>query len=229
MTDLALPNRPFFTKMTRPRRFFWWLASDLRAALALVVLLGLVIVAIGAPWIAPYPPTAQDVNNMLAAPSSSHLLGTDDLGRDIFSRLIYGAPATVYASLLAVGVAVAIGLPVGLIAGFFGGWTDDIIRRVIDTFLSFPPIVLAIAVTGDLGIGQGGLSQRKHASRVASITQVGARDVPQGVLPQQRTAIGPEITDLGLLRGTRSAGQGTLGSLQGINGWRCPDCLATAR
>jgi peptide/nickel transport system permease protein len=153
MTDLALPNRPAFAKMTRPRRFFWWLASDLRAALALVVLLGLVIVAIGAPWIAPYEPTAQDVNNMLAAPSSSHLLGTDDLGRDIFSRLIYGAPATVYASLLAVSVAVAIGLPVGLIAGFFGGWTDDIISRVIDTFLSFPAIVLAIAVTGALGIG----------------------------------------------------------------------------
>jgi peptide/nickel transport system permease protein len=153
MTELALPNRPFFTKMMRPRRFFWWLASDLRAALALVVLLGLVIVAIGAPWIAPYPPTAQDVNNMLAAPSSSHLLGTDDLGRDIFSRLIYGAPATVYASLLAVSVAVAIGLPVGLIAGFLGGWTDDIISRVIDTFLSFPAIVLAIAVTGALGIG----------------------------------------------------------------------------
>ena len=153
MTELALPNRPFFTNMTRPRRFFWWLASDLRAALALIVLLGLVIVAIGAPWIAPYPPTAQDVNNMLAAPSSSHLLGTDDLGRDIFSRLIYGAPATVYASLLAVSVAVGIGLPVGLIAGFFGGWTDDIISRVIDTFLSFPAIVLAIAVTGALGIG----------------------------------------------------------------------------
>ena len=153
MTELALPNRPAFAKMTRPWRFFWWLASDLRAALALVVLLGLVIVAIGAPWIAPYPPTAQDVNNMLAAPGSSHLLGTDDLGRDIFSRLIYGAPATVYASLLAVSVAVAIGLPVGLIAGFFGGWTDDIISRVIDTFLSFPAIVLAIAVTGALGIG----------------------------------------------------------------------------
>ena len=153
MTELALPNRPLFAKMTGPRRFFWWLASDLRAALALVVLLGLVIVAIGAPWIAPYPPTAQDVNNMLAAPGSSHLLGTDDLGRDIFSRLIYGAPATVYASLLAVSVAVAIGLPVGLIAGFFGGWTDDIISRVIDTFLSFPAIVLAIAVTGALGIG----------------------------------------------------------------------------
>ena len=83
----------------------------------------------------------------------THLLGTDDLGRDIFSRLIYGAPATVYASLLAVSVAIAIGLPVGLIAGFFGGWIDDLISRVIDTFLSFPAIVLAIAVTGALGIG----------------------------------------------------------------------------
>ena len=87
------------------------------------------------------------------APGPQHLLGTDDLGRDIFSRLIYGAPATVYASLLAVSVAVAIGLPVGLAAGFFGGWTDDIISRIIDTFLSFPAIVLAIAVTGALGIG----------------------------------------------------------------------------
>ena len=153
MSDLALPNQQRLLKMTRPRRFFRWLVTDLRAALAILVLLGLVVVAIGAPWIAPYPPTAQDVNNMLAAPSPSHLLGTDDLGRDIFSRLIYGAPATVYASLLAVSVAVAIGLPVGLIAGFFGGWTDDIISRVIDTFLSFPAIVLAIAVTGALGIG----------------------------------------------------------------------------
>jgi peptide/nickel transport system permease protein len=153
MSDLVLPNQRPLLKMTRSRRLLRWLVTDFRAMLAIVVLLGLVIVAIGAPWIAPYQPTAQDVNNMLAAPSASHLLGTDDLGRDIFSRLIYGAPATVYASLLAVSVAVAIGLPVGLAAGFFGGWTDDIISRVIDTFLSFPAIVLAIAVTGALGIG----------------------------------------------------------------------------
>jgi len=153
MTEVALP-RPHRRADPGPaRRFFRWLASDLRAALALAVLVGLVIVAATAPWIAPYSPTAQDVNNMLSAPSPQHLLGTDDLGRDIFSRLIYGAPATVYASLLAVSVAIAIGLPVGLIAGFFGGWTDDLISRVIDTFLSFPAIVLAIAVTGALGIG----------------------------------------------------------------------------
>lgn len=153
MTDIALPRPQQRAEPGPVRRFARWLASDLRATLSLAVLLGLVIVAVGAPWIAPYSPTAQDVNNMLAPPSAAHLLGTDDLGRDIFSRLIYGAPATVYASLLAVSVAIIIGLPVGLIAGFFGGWTDDIISRVIDTFLSFPAIVLAIAVTGALGIG----------------------------------------------------------------------------
>jgi len=152
MTDVTLATRKH-TEPGRGHRLFRWLSGDLRAALAILVLLALVIVAIGAPWIAPYAPTAQDVNNMLAAPGLEHLLGTDDLGRDIFSRLIYGAPATVYASVLAVSVDIAIGLPVGLIAGFFGGWTDDIISRVIDTFLSFPAIVLAIAVTGALGIG----------------------------------------------------------------------------
>jgi peptide/nickel transport system permease protein len=153
MTDFALPRAQRRAEPGPVRRFFRWLASDLRASLALAVLVGLVIVAATAPWIAPYSPTAQDVNNMLAAPSPQHLLGTDDLGRDIFSRLIYGAPATVYASVLAVSVAIAIGLPVGLIAGFFGGWIDDLVGRVIDTFLSFPAIVLAIAVTGALGIG----------------------------------------------------------------------------
>ena len=153
MTDLALPRPQRRAEPGPLRRFLRWLASDLRAALSLAVLLGLLVVAAGAPWIAPYSPTAQDVNNMLAPPSTAHLLGTDDLGRDIFSRLIYGAPATVYASLLAVSVAIIIGLPVGLVAGFFGGWTDDLISRVIDTFLSFPAIVLAIAVTGALGIG----------------------------------------------------------------------------
>jgi peptide/nickel transport system permease protein len=153
MTDVAIPLGRSPAKPGPLLRLIRWLASDVRAALALATLLSLVLVAIAAPWLAPYSPTAQDVNNMLAPPSAAHLLGTDDLGRDIFSRLIYGAPATVYASVLAVSIAVAIGLPVGLVAGFFGGWTDDLISRVIDTFLSFPAIVLAIAVTGALGIG----------------------------------------------------------------------------
>lgn len=130
-----------------------FLRRDVRAMLALAWLALLVIVAVAAPWLSPYSPTAQNVNDMLAVPSAAHWLGTDDLGRDILSRLIHGAPATIYASFLAVGIAILLGVPVGLVAGYFGGWIDDIISRTIDTLLSFPAIVLAIAVTGALGIG----------------------------------------------------------------------------
>ncbi len=135
------------------RRLGSWLRHDKRAALSLGYLALVLLIALAAPWIAPYSPTAQDVANMLADASGAHWLGTDDLGRDVLSRLIHGAPASLYASLLAVGIAVVLGVPVGLIAGFLGGWVDDGISRAIDTLLSFPAIVLAIAVTGALGIG----------------------------------------------------------------------------
>ena len=95
MTDTAL-RQPTIGEPGPLLRLVRWLASDLRATLALAVLTLLLVVAATAPWLAPYSPTAQDVSNMLAAPSTQHLLGSDDLGRDIFSRLIYGAPATVY-------------------------------------------------------------------------------------------------------------------------------------
>ena len=130
-----------------------WLRQDLRAAFSLAFLLALLLLALTAPLIAPYPVTAQDVDNTLAGPSALHLLGTDDLGRDVFSRMVHGAAATLYASSLAVGIAVLLGLPVGLLAGYLGGWVDDAISRLIDALLSFPSIVLAIAVTGALGIG----------------------------------------------------------------------------
>jgi peptide/nickel transport system permease protein len=129
------------------------LRGDLRAMIALAFLTLLALLSAGAPWIAPYSPRLQNVNNMLAEASAAHWLGTDDLGRDILSRLIYGAPATLYASFLAVSLALALGAPFGLIAGFFGGKIDTVISRGIDTLLSFPAIVLAIAVTGALGVG----------------------------------------------------------------------------
>jgi len=135
------------------RRFFAWLRRDLRATISLAFLLALGLLAVCAPLIAPYPVTAQDVDNTLASPSAAHLLGTDDLGRDVFSRMVHGGAATLYASGLAVGIALLLGLPVGLLAGTLGGWVDDAISRFIDALLSFPSIVLAIAVTGALGIG----------------------------------------------------------------------------
>lgn len=133
--------------------FLAFLRRDVRAAMAIAYLALLVVVAFAAPWLSPYSPTAQNVNEMLQEPSAAHWMGTDDLGRDILSRLIHGAPATIYASFLAAAIAILLGVPVGLLAGYFGGWIDDVISRTIDTLLSFPAIVLAIAVTGALGIG----------------------------------------------------------------------------
>ena len=135
---------------------FTWLRRDLRAALSVGFLLLLLGLSIAAPIVAPHSPTNQDVNNTLHEPDARHPLGTDDLGRDVLSRLIYGAPATLYASFLAVTVAVLLGVPVGLLAGFLGGWIDDAISRLIDTLLlssGFPRSWLATSVTGALGIG----------------------------------------------------------------------------
>jgi peptide/nickel transport system permease protein len=150
MTDtaLALDARP-----SRMSKFGKWFRSDLRGAISLTFLGILVVMSALAPWISPYSPLAQDFDATLAPMSAAHWLGAYDLGRDTLSRLIYGGTASLYASFLAVFVAVLIGVPVGLLAGYLGGWVDEIVSRIIDSFLSFPAIVLAIAVTGALGIG----------------------------------------------------------------------------
>jgi peptide/nickel transport system permease protein len=135
------------------RRIWHWARSDPRAVLSLSYLGLLIVVSLFAAWIAPYSPIEQNTSLLLAPPSAHHWLGTDDLGRDVLSRLIWGAPNSLYASLLAVSVAIVLGVPVGLLIGFLGGWIDDVVSRLIDALLSFPPIVLAIAVTGALGIG----------------------------------------------------------------------------
>jgi peptide/nickel transport system permease protein len=137
-----------------PGRSLWrTMRRDLRAVLSLGYLALLLIVSIFAAQIAPYSPIEQNAAELLMPPSAVHWLGTDDLGRDVLSRLIWGAPNSLYASTLAVSVAIAIGVPVGLVIGFVGGWLDEVVSRFIDALLSFPPIVLAIAVTGALGIG----------------------------------------------------------------------------
>ena len=120
---------------------------DLRAVLSLGYLALLVVVSLFAAQIAPYSPIEQNVAELLMPPSAAHWLGTDDLGRDVLSRLIWGAPNSLYASALAVSVAIAIGVPVGVVIGFVGGWLDEVVSRFIDALLSFPPIVLAIAVS----------------------------------------------------------------------------------
>jgi len=112
-----------------------------------------VIVAVGllAPWIAPYNPIEQDMSNALASPSSSHPLGTDPYGRDVLSRIIWGARVSLYVGLLSASIAAAIGVPLGALAGLLGGVADMAVSRLIDIMLSFPGIILAIVVMAILG------------------------------------------------------------------------------
>lgn len=139
-------------RSSRFRRLVRWLRGDLRAAISITYLAAIVLLSLFAQYVAQYSPTEQTMD-ILVPPDASHWLGTDDLGRDVFARLVHGAPMTLYGSCLAVSIGLSIGLPFGIMAGYFGGWIDTVVSRAIDTLLSFPGIVLAIAVTGALGIG----------------------------------------------------------------------------
>ncbi len=104
-----------------------------------------------APLLAPYDPIATDFANVLSPPSWRHPFGTDDIGRDILSRVIYGSRISLQAGLVTVGFALAVGLPLGLVAGFLGGRVDNLVMRGIEVILSFPTLVLALGITAILG------------------------------------------------------------------------------
>ena len=116
-----------------------------------VLVAGFLVMTTLAPALAPYDPIATDFNNVLSPPTRVHLLGTDDIGRDILSRVIHGSRVSLQAGLFTVAVALLIGLPVGLIAGFRGGRADDLMMRAIEVILSFPTLVLALGITAVLG------------------------------------------------------------------------------
>jgi len=110
-----------------------------------------VVVTVAAPVLAPYDPVAADFGSVLSPPERAHLLGTDDIGRDILSRVLHGSRISLQAGLFTVAVALTIGLPLGMAAGFFGGRVDAVIMRAIEVILSFPTLVLALGITAILG------------------------------------------------------------------------------
>ncbi len=121
---------------------------------SLVIIALLVGAALLAPWIAPHPDdagTATDLLNTLQPPGEGHLLGTDLVGRDVFSRVLFGAGVSVGTSVLVIGGALLIGVPIGLFSGAIGGWVDDILMRLVDIFLAFPSLLLALAIGAALG------------------------------------------------------------------------------
>lgn len=137
------------------RLYLGWLRlrSNHLAMLGLGIILLLVLVAAFAPELAPYGMDDQSLEARLLPPSAAHLLGTDDLGRDIFSRLVYGSRVTLMIATLVAVIAAPIGLVVGTTAGYFGGWVDTVLMRINDIFLSFPGLILALGFVAALGPG----------------------------------------------------------------------------
>jgi peptide/nickel transport system permease protein len=136
------------------RQFFKRFARNKLAVIGGVIFGGLVLISIIAPWITTHDPLYQDYSSVLKPPGNGHLLGTDDLGRDTFSRLLYGARLSLEASIVSVGIAMLIGVPLGLISGYFRGfWDEWIVMRVVDAMQAFPSIILAMAMAAALGGG----------------------------------------------------------------------------
>ena len=123
------------------------------AAFGTAVVLLAVLVALFAPWMAPFDPSLQDIGHRLQPPAAAHLLGTDGLGRDLLSRLIYGARPTLGLVALVVVLTVPIGLIVGIVSGYCGGWIERVLMGVTDIVMAFPQLVLALAFVGLMGPG----------------------------------------------------------------------------
>ncbi|MBZ9602360.1 ABC transporter permease [Phyllobacterium chamaecytisi] len=127
------------------------LKANKSAVVGLVIIIFFVALAVIAPLLPIADPMATSWSAIRKAPSAAHWLGTDDIGRDILSRMIWGARASLMAGVFSVGIAVAIGVPLGLISGYFGGWVDMIISRVTEAFLAMPFLIMAIALAAFLG------------------------------------------------------------------------------
>lgn len=123
-----------------------WLARYGMLAAGLALVGGMSLAALLAPWVAPYDPNAINVDALLLTPSAAHWLGTDALGRDVLSRILYGGRVSLWVGFVAVGISTAIGLALGLVAGYFGRLTDEIIMRGVDVMLCFPSFFLILAV-----------------------------------------------------------------------------------
>jgi peptide/nickel transport system permease protein len=139
-----------------------------------LVILGLALVAVFAPQISPYDPYETDLLAILAPPSKAHLLGTDEVGRDLLTRIIYGSRISLLVGIVAVSIGGIIGMGLGLIAGYAGGWINTIIMRVIDALLALPPLLLMLAIAVMLG---GGLLN------VLIALGIGLRIILQHLLP----------------------------------------------
>ncbi|MDQ0382675.1 ABC transporter permease [Amycolatopsis thermophila] len=144
---------PLAGRRRRAGRTVRQLRRNRSVMIALGFLVLVALAAVLAPVLAPADPAAQDLVNQLQGPSSAHLLGTDNFGRDVLARALFGARVTLLAVIQALAIAGVAGIPLGLVAGFAGRWVDAVLSRISDALLSLPPLILALAIVGILGPG----------------------------------------------------------------------------
>jgi peptide/nickel transport system permease protein len=149
MATLALDALP--REVSPGRRAFRRLAKRRAAMFGLCVVAAFILVALFAPWLAPYDPLQTSWAAIRKAPSSAHWFGTDEIGRDVLSRVIFGARASLLAGVVSVSIALSLGVPIGLLAGYAGRWPDALISRLTDAMLATPFLILAIALAAFLG------------------------------------------------------------------------------
>lgn len=156
MTSLSASRFESLKKQLRPRledfrhTAYLWKKTPL-AMIGSILILFFLLVAVFAPLLAPYDAFSQNLYNKLQPPSWQHLFGTDQLGRDVFSRVVYGARIEVWIIFLVSTISISIGLLMGIVAGYFGRFVDEILMRTTDMFMAFPRLVLAMAITAAMG------------------------------------------------------------------------------
>ena len=151
MSEVATPLEGIEENTRPPNRALKRFRRRPLAVFGTVVIVFFVALAAFAPQIAPYDPTATDFLAVRQGPSAEYLLGTDDVGRDVLSRVVFGARASLLAGVISVVIAMLIGIPLGLVSGFYGGFWDELIMRFTDAVLSFPFLILAVALAAALG------------------------------------------------------------------------------
>jgi len=165
--------------LIRLQRAMTWVYRRKAFALGFGLLLLFVLCAVSAPWLAPHSPTRTDYSVTLQAPSVDHLFGTDEHGRDLFSRVLFGTRISFVIAGVAVGLAIAIGVPLGLTAGYFGGYYDMVVGRILDCVFAFPAVLLAMCIcvllgpsetTAMIAIGIVAIPECARISRAAVIT-----------------------------------------------------------
>jgi peptide/nickel transport system permease protein len=194
-----------------PLREAWRRLKMNRAAICgLAVIVVLVTSALLAPWVAPYDPAKMDVRARLQGPSLEHVLGTDNFGRDIFSRIVYASRISLVIGFVAVGIGALFGGIAGAVSGYYGRWLDSLLMRAMDVLLSIPQIILAIAIVGAMG-----------ASLLNLMIAVGISVLPRYARLVRASAM--SLRDLEFIEAARAAGASDLRIiLQNI----IPNCMA---